>query len=219
MPDQWWGPSRSGRAASASGAGSLLGCLVGGYIAKRAGADVWLLVDCLAPGLLWRRASGGSATGGTRSSSGSRPTCPGGSKIDPTHRPLGYDRPAPPTTRRFSTSRSRTWPAAASCYCIDRRFRSAPPGLFALYVALYSFGRFVEELLRVDPAHHILGLRVNTWVSIVVFVARGVSSGGSSSRSAEAEAEETAAPPPAGPKMAIPRAASGTRALASARGQ
>jgi hypothetical protein len=39
------------------------------------------------------------------------------------------------------------------------------PGLFALYVAGYSFARIGEELLRVDPAHHILGLRLNLYVA------------------------------------------------------
>ena len=53
---------------------------------------------------------------------------------------------------------------------VDRRFRIRPPALFALYVSLYTFGRFFEELLRVDPAHEFGGLRVNAWVSIVVFV-------------------------------------------------
>jgi prolipoprotein diacylglyceryltransferase len=41
--------------------------------------------------------------------------------------------------------------------------------LFALYVSYYTAGRFVEELLRIDPAHHFAGLRLNAWVSIVVF--------------------------------------------------
>ena len=53
---------------------------------------------------------------------------------------------------------------------IDRRFRFEPPALFALYVSFYTFGRFFEELLRIDPAHHFAGLRLNAWVSLVVFV-------------------------------------------------
>ena len=39
------------------------------------------------------------------------------------------------------------------------------PGIFALYVTGYSAFRIFEELLRVDPAHHILGERVNFWVA------------------------------------------------------
>src|SRR6266540_2836232 len=53
---------------------------------------------------------------------------------------------------------------------LDRRFRFKPPALFALYVSVYTFGRFFEELLRIDPSHHIAGLRLNAWVSVVVFV-------------------------------------------------
>jgi prolipoprotein diacylglyceryltransferase len=53
---------------------------------------------------------------------------------------------------------------------LDRRFRFRPPALFALYVSYYTAGRFLEELLRIDPAHHLAGLRLNAWVSIVVFV-------------------------------------------------
>jgi len=45
-----------------------------------------------------------------------------------------------------------------------------PPGLFALYVAGYSLGRIGEELLRVDPAHHILGLRLNFFVASALCV-------------------------------------------------
>jgi len=54
---------------------------------------------------------------------------------------------------------------------VGRRFTIRPPGLFALYVAWYTFGRFFEELLRIDPSHHIAGLRLNAWVSVICFVA------------------------------------------------
>jgi prolipoprotein diacylglyceryltransferase len=53
---------------------------------------------------------------------------------------------------------------------IGWRFRIRPPALFALYVSFYTAGRFLEELLRIDPAHEFLGLRLNAWVSIVLFV-------------------------------------------------
>jgi prolipoprotein diacylglyceryl transferase len=41
--------------------------------------------------------------------------------------------------------------------------------LFVVYVASYTFGRFWTEYLRIDFAHKFLGLRLNDWVSIVVF--------------------------------------------------
>ena len=43
--------------------------------------------------------------------------------------------------------------------------------VLALYVMGYTFGRFFVEALRSDEANRILGLRVNSWMSILVFLA------------------------------------------------
>jgi prolipoprotein diacylglyceryltransferase len=92
---------------------------------------------------------------------------------------------------------------------VGSRFRIKAPGLFALYVAYYCFGRFFEELLRVDPSHHFLGLRINAWVSIVLFVLstaffiwwqfirKGESAPGDVGRPRRVE--------PTGPAMAVPK--------------
>ncbi|MGK5545209.1 prolipoprotein diacylglyceryl transferase [Streptomyces sp. URMC 127] len=60
---------------------------------------------------------------------------------------------------------------AALVIWADRRFTLGHGRAFALYVASYTVGRFWFEYLRVDDAHHVLGLRLNGWTSIVVFVA------------------------------------------------
>ncbi|HKG52285.1 MAG TPA: prolipoprotein diacylglyceryl transferase [Actinomycetales bacterium] len=52
----------------------------------------------------------------------------------------------------------------------DRRFRLDHGRTFALYVILYTLGRFWFETLRVDPANLILGHRLNEWTSVLVFV-------------------------------------------------
>jgi hypothetical protein len=51
----------------------------------------------------------------------------------------------------------------------DRRFKLGHGRAFALYVMAYTVGRAWIEYLRIDEAHHILGLRLNDWTSIVVF--------------------------------------------------
>lgn len=51
----------------------------------------------------------------------------------------------------------------------DRRFRLGRGNAFAVYVMGYTLGRVWIEALRHDPAHHILGLRLNVWTSIIVF--------------------------------------------------
>ncbi|WP_328556073.1 MULTISPECIES: prolipoprotein diacylglyceryl transferase [unclassified Streptomyces] len=52
----------------------------------------------------------------------------------------------------------------------DRRFKLGHGRAFALYVAAYCVGRGWIEYMRVDDAHHILGLRLNDWTALVVFV-------------------------------------------------
>jgi prolipoprotein diacylglyceryl transferase len=59
----------------------------------------------------------------------------------------------------------------------DRRFRMGHGRVFALYVALYTAGRTWIENLRIDdggdvagPAREFLGMRINAWVSVLLFV-------------------------------------------------
>ena len=52
----------------------------------------------------------------------------------------------------------------------DRKFKLGHGRAFALYVAGYTVGRCWIELMRTDTANHILGLRVNVWTSILLFV-------------------------------------------------
>ena len=88
---------------------------------------------------------------------------------------------------------------------LDRRFRFRAPALFALYVSYYTKGRFAEELLRIDPAHHLAGLRLNARLSIVVFV---ISTAffvcGAPARRRVNEPRRPHRREPQGPTMAIP---------------
>ncbi|MEU1263061.1 prolipoprotein diacylglyceryl transferase [Streptomyces cellulosae] len=52
----------------------------------------------------------------------------------------------------------------------DRRFSLGHGRAFALYVAGYCAGRFWIEYMRVDEAHHILGLRLNNWTAVLVLL-------------------------------------------------
>ena len=52
---------------------------------------------------------------------------------------------------------------------VDRRFSLAKGQIFALYGMLYTVGRGLIEMLRIDNANHVLGLRLNVWTSVIVF--------------------------------------------------
>ena len=58
--------------------------------------------------------------------------------------------------------------AAAVLVWLDRRYRLGHGRVFWAYVALYTLGRVWIEMLRIDTAEHVLGLRLNVWTSIVV---------------------------------------------------
>jgi prolipoprotein diacylglyceryltransferase len=60
--------------------------------------------------------------------------------------------------------------AAAVLVLVDRRWRLGHGRVFALYVALYTFIRLPIELIRVDPATEVAGLRINVWVSGLLFI-------------------------------------------------
>jgi prolipoprotein diacylglyceryl transferase len=53
---------------------------------------------------------------------------------------------------------------------IDRKLRLGRGNVMALYVMGYTAGRGWIEALRTDHANHILGLRLNDWTSIIVFL-------------------------------------------------
>ena len=48
------------------------------------------------------------------------------------------------------------------------RFWSAG-SMFYIYISGYSLARFFIEGLRIDPAHNLFGMRVNQWMSILIF--------------------------------------------------
>lgn len=59
---------------------------------------------------------------------------------------------------------------AVALVLVDRRYSLARGQVFALYGMLYTAGRGVIEMLRSDEANYVLGLRLNVWTSVVVFV-------------------------------------------------
>ena len=213
VPDQWWGPFAIWKGGLGVWGGIALGCIVGAIVAKRAGADVAVLADCLAPGLLVAQGIGRIGNWWNQELYGKATDLPWGLEIDPAHRPFSSITQG---TYHPTFLYELLWDflaAALLVFVIERRLRPRPPGLFALYIAIYSFGRFWVELVRIDPANHILGLRVNTWVSGIACIAgvvwfvliqrRGRDPGQASGRRF---GRRRAAPaPPAGPKMAVPK--------------
>ena len=169
VPDKWWGPFAVWEGGLGVWGGILFGCLAGAVIVRRAGESVTKMMDCAAPGLLVAQGIGRLGNWWNQELFGKPTDLPWGLEIDPQHRPAGYfdSTTFHPT---FLYELIYDLLGAVLLIWIGRRFRIRPPGLFALYVSIYCFGRFFEELLRIDPSHEFAGLRLNAWVSIVVFI-------------------------------------------------
>jgi prolipoprotein diacylglyceryltransferase len=51
---------------------------------------------------------------------------------------------------------------------LDRKLRLRFGEVFWLYVTVYTSGRLWIEMLRIDEAVHVFGVRINVWVSALV---------------------------------------------------
>jgi prolipoprotein diacylglyceryl transferase len=169
IPPHWWGPLAIWRGGLGIWGGIALGTLGGLLVLRRRGASIPCFLDAAAPGLLVAQAIGRIGNYFNQELFGRPTSLPWALHIDPAHRPAGYLQYA---TFQPTFLYELIWNLALAVALVrlGRRRRIRAPGLFALYVAGYSGFRIFEELLRVDPAHHIFGLRLNFFVASLLTV-------------------------------------------------
>ena len=156
-----------------------LGALGGWIGARRHGVPFLDYIDAAAPGVAVAQALGRWGNWFNNELYG-RPT---DAAVGPDHPRVGPGRRARGPGRRRQGHRPGHLPAdlplrvalvpaagARSCVLADRRWALRKGQLFGLYVIGYPVGRIVFELMRTDFANKILGVRVNVWTSILVFL-------------------------------------------------
>jgi prolipoprotein diacylglyceryl transferase len=163
--EHWWGPFAIWEGGLGIWGGIALGTVVGLWRVKRAGADLSRFMDAAAPALLVAQAIGRIGNYFNQELFGRPTDLPWALEIDPEHRPGRYAT-EPTFHPTFLYELLWNLGLAAALVWLGRHRRIRPPGLFALYVAGYCAFRIVEEVLRVDPAAHILGVRWNLLLSI-----------------------------------------------------
>jgi prolipoprotein diacylglyceryl transferase len=150
--------------------GAILGGALGAALgARRAGVPLLVILDCAAPGAALAQALGRFGNYANQELFGGPTSLPWGLEIDAAHRPAKYlgDATFQPT---FLYESLWNLLVMAILLRVARRWRSQAAGyVLALYLALYSLGRFFVEGLRVDPAHELGPLRLNQVVAAVVF--------------------------------------------------
>ena len=150
-----------------------LGVVVGLLVAKQRGMPLGPLLDTVAPALPLGQAI-------ARWGNWFNIELFGG----PTSLPWGLEVPLAKRPERFASSSTfhptflyeSLWNllVVGLILLLERRARRAekrlPNGtLFASYVALYTFGRFWIERIRIDSASKLFGLRINEWTSMILF--------------------------------------------------
>jgi len=142
--------------------GAWIGC-------RRQGILLPPFADAIAPGLALAQAIGRWGNWFNQELFGRPTTLPWGLEIDAAHRPPGYEQYA---TFHPTFLYESLWCVVVAVVLIwaDRRFTMGHGRVFLLYIALYTTGRFAFELVRIDDANRIFGLRVNTWVAGIAFV-------------------------------------------------
>ena len=156
-----WGGVAAGLAAAA-------------WLMHRRGLRLAPLTDAVAPALLVAQAVGRVGNWFNQELFGAPTTLPWGLEIDADHLPEGY---APGTLFHPTFLYEALWnlAGAALLVLLERRLRrrdgTVGGRLIWAYLMVYTAGRVWIEHLRVDEAAIVLGLRLNEWTAMIVFLA------------------------------------------------
>jgi prolipoprotein diacylglyceryl transferase len=173
LPDEWWGPFAIWKGGLGVWGGIGLGVVVGAIVAKRSGADLAKLADCVAPALLVAQGVGRFGNWWNQELFGGPTDLPWGLEISSENRPI-ENVESDTFHPTFLYEALWCFAAAGILLLVERRFRIRPGGLFALYVLVYSIGRFWIEMLRVDPSHEWGGVRLNVYVAGLAIILSAV---------------------------------------------
>lgn len=164
----WWAIWEGGIAIyGAIGFGALAAFLV----ARRHGVAFAALADSLAPGIAIGQALGRFGNWFNQELYGLPTDLPWALEIDPAHRVPGLEDYA---TFHPTFLYESVWNVlvAGALIWADRKFRLGRGKVFALYVALYGFGRIFTESLRTDYSYDVFGpLRFNAAVAMLICLA------------------------------------------------
>ena len=151
--------------------GGIAGGALGAWWAcRRRGMAMPPFMDALAPALLVAQALGRFGNWFNQELYGRATDLPWAVEIDADHRPnAAPDEDTYHPTFLYEALWNLT--LAVMLIRAEKRFGLRNGQVFALYVAGYCLGRLWIELLRVDPAERILGLRLNVWTSVLLLVA------------------------------------------------
>lgn len=144
------------------------GALTAWIVARRRKVAFAALADSLAPAIAIGQAIGRWGNWFNQELYGWPTTLPWALQIDPEHRVPGYEQYA---TFHPTFLYESIWDLATAGLLLwaDKRFQLGRGKVFALYIALYGFGRTFTESIRLDYSYDVFGpLRFNAAVAILI---------------------------------------------------
>jgi prolipoprotein diacylglyceryl transferase len=170
IPHVWYGVFAVWDGGLGIWGGIALAAVVGAWRVRRAGGSVAVFMDAVAPALLVAQAVGRIGNYFNKELFGKPTGLPWGLEIPLAYRPPGYTQYAT-FQPSFLYELIADLLVAALLVWLGHHRKIKPPGLFALYVAGYSGYRIFEETIRIDSSEHILGMRLNFWIALLLMLA------------------------------------------------
>ena len=141
-----------------------LGAFIG---SQRENVPFLPFADSVAPGIIIAQGIGRWGNYFNQELFGKPTKLPWGLEIAPQFRPAGYEQ--------YTTFHPTFLYESIACFAIayiliwaDKKFLLGHGRVFALYVAMYCSARGLIESMRIDEAHHILGVRLNVFTAVVL---------------------------------------------------
>lgn len=147
------------------------GALGAWLVCRRLGVRFSSLADSLAPGIAVGQALGRFGNWFNQELYGQPTDLPWGLEIDPAHRVKGFEQYA---TFHPTFAYESLWNllVAGILLWADRKYTLGRGKVFALYLALYGFGRFFTEGIRLDYSYDTFGpIRFNQFVAGLICLA------------------------------------------------
>ena len=149
--------------------GVVAGVAVGFWRARTRGIDAWAMISCAVPGIAIAQAIGRWGNWWNQELFGRPTTLPWALRVSDSVAVKAGEVAGTTFHPTFLYESLGCIALAGLLIVIERRLQPARGRLLAWYAAGYTLLRFFVEGLRIDPAHQAGGLRLNQWVSIVVF--------------------------------------------------
>jgi len=169
---RWWHVLAIWEGGLALYGGLTLGILTGIVVAWRRGLPVLLALDAAIPGIPLAQAFGRWGNYFNQELFGTPTRLPWALRVQPAHRPLGYQGFA---TFHPTFLYESLWDLVivGVLVWLGGRRRLRVGSIVLAYLAMYAVGRLLLELIRTDTTYRLLGLSRNAYVSVGVMVGAG----------------------------------------------